>query len=478
MPGTVRRFLSAPGAVTTPRTISNSAGVPPIRFLDVTRASGVKFRYATDIRRGRSLATVGGGVAAADLDGDGFSEIFFTGSVRDGRHPERGPAGVLYWNRGDGTFEDRTHQAGVRETGWTMSAHFADLDGDGRPDLLVEASGGLRLHRNLGDATFETVPGAAGLTAGRWPVAAAFLDADGDGRLDVYIGNYLDTDYAHEQTFPTFQVRTPDDYEGLSNALFLQRADGTFADATAASGAAAAAPGSKTLGACAFDFDGDGIDDLFVANDRTPNLLLRGRGDGTFEDASAAAGIDEIAGRTGPRAGMGIAVGDPDGDGDLDILVTNFAGEPVTFYRNDGNGIFEDAAEEARLVPGTLPYVQWGAQLEDLDNDGRPDLAIVSGHLVPKILSLMAGLFRKGGAGPYGRGSRSFRQPAVLYRGLGDGRFEDVTREAGDFARMRVSARGTACADFDGDGLLDLAVAAVSGGVRILRNGLLGPQCG
>lgn len=436
--------------------------------MDVTRACGVSFRYASDLRRGRSLATVGGGVAAADLDGDGLAEIFFTGSVRDGRFPGRGPRAALYWNRGDGTFEERAGRRGVEVTGWEMGAHFADLDADGLPDLLITASGEVRVYRNLGGGVLSPVPRAGGITGGRWSVGAAFLDADSNGLLDVYIGNYLDTDYAKEQSFPMFQVRTPDDYEGLPNTLSLQLPDGSFSNAPVSSGVVAT--GSKTLGACAHDFDGDGIDDLFVANDRSPNLLFRGRGDGTFEDVSAASGIEEIAGRTGPRAGMGIGVGDPDGDGDPDLVVTNFAGEPVTFYRNSGNGVFEDATEESGLRAGTWPYVQWGVQFEDLDNDGNPDLPIISGHLVPRILTVMASLFRKGGAGPYGRGRRSYRQPAVLYRGLGDGRFEDVTASSEDFGRMHISGRGSACADYDGDGLLDLAVSAVSGGVRILRN--------
>lgn len=464
-------FITLAGACLQTATAGSGkegASAPSIRFRDVTAGSGVTFRFRTDLRRGRSLATIAGGVAAADVDADGDVDLYFSGAVRDGRRPGEGPEGVLYLNRGDGTFEDATEPAGIHGGGWVMGAHFADLDADDRPDLLLTASGGNRLYGNLGDGRFGLVPHAGGLERGAWSVGAAFLDADRDGRLDVYIGDYLDTDYAREQTYPTFRVRTPDDYEGLPNGLYLQSAGGGFRDATEESGAAL--PGSKTLGVAAFDADGDGIDDLFIANDRTPNALLRGRGDGTFADATAASGVGEIAGRTGPRGGMGIAVGDPDTDGDADVVVTNFAGEPVTFYRNAGGGIFEDATAELSLESGTRPYVQWGVHLEDLDNDGELDLPIVSGHLVPRFLTVLASLFGKGGAAPYGRGDHSYRQPANLYRGAGGGRFVDGTARSGDFHRMRISGRGSACADFDGDGRLDLAITAVSGGVRVLRN--------
>lgn len=411
---------------------------------------------------------MGAAVAAADVDGDGWIDLLFTGGVRDGRKPEKGPAAVLYRNRGDGTFEDVTARSGIQDTGWTMGAFFTDLDGDGDPDLFITASGGNRLYRNLGGGRFERVPDAAGLSGGGWSVGAAFLDADRDGRLDVYLGNYLDSSYAHEQSYSTFAIRTPADYDPLDNALYRQSAEGRFIDATAVSGTAQ--PGGKTIGVVGFDATGDGIDDLFVANDRTPNAFFRGRGDGTFEDATASSGIDEITGRIGARAGMGIAVGDVDGDGRPDAVVTNFGGEPVTLYRNAGEGLFEDATDAAGLTEATRPYVQWGVHLEDLDNDGALDLPIVSGHLVPRIFRMFASLLRRKGLGSYAMGDRRYRQPLELFRGRGDGTFEDVTERSGDLSRVRISGRGSACADFDGDGRLDLAVAAISGGVRLLRN--------
>lgn len=440
----------------------------PIRFTDVTKRSGVTFRYETDLRRGRNLATMGGGVAMGDFDGDGLPDLFFTGSAASGKKPEAGPCGALYRNRGDGTFEDATGRSGIRSCGWAMGASWVDLRSEGRLDLVVTGVGGTRIWKNLGDGTFREESAERGLASPGYAVGLAAGDVDGDGRVDLYVVGYLDTDYARENAFGQFEVRVPEDYEGQEAKLNMQGADGRFAERAREAGVTNA--GGRGLSAVFFDYDGDGKADLYVANDRTTNVLYRNRGDGTFEDVTVEAGAGRRDHREA-RAGMGIAIGDLDGDGRPDILVTNFAGEPKTLYRNVEGALFDDATEASGVERASLPYVQWGTDIVDLDDDGRPDLAMVSGHLIPKMLMSLARLFGNGRSlGPYSLGDRSYRQPPVLYRNAGGGRMEDATASSGDFGRLRLAARGLAAGDLDGDGRVDLVLAGVAGGVRVLRN--------
>jgi hypothetical protein len=411
---------------------------------------------------------MGGSVAMGDFDGDGFLDLYFTGSVANGKKPEAGPCGVLYRNRGDGTFEDVTARSGIRTCGWTMGAYWVDVDGSGRPDLIVTGVGRTTLFRNLGDGTFREEAAARGLVAPGYAVGLAAGDVNGDGRVGLYVVGYLDTDYAKENSFRQFEVRVPEDYEGQEAKLNVQGEDGRFVERAKEAGVLNA--GGRGLSAVFFDYDGDGRPDLYVVNDRTTNVLYRNRGDGTFEDVTVEAG----AGRRDhkeARAGMGVAIGDLDGDGRPEILVTNFAGEPKTLYRNVEGALFDDATEASGVERASLPYVQWGTDIVDFDDDGRPDLVMVSGHLIPKLIMSMARLFGNSkGLGPYVRGDRSYKQPPVLYRNGGGGRLEDATPSSGDLAGLRLAARGLAAGDVDGDGRVDLVIAAVVGGVRVMHN--------
>ena len=438
----------------------------PIGLEDVTARSGVRFERVSDLRRGRMVATMGGGVAMGDVDADGFLDLFFAGTVRDGRKPEAGPCGVLYRNRGDGTFEDATLRSGLHACGWSMGASFVDVDSSGFLDLVVTGLGRTTLWKNDGRGAFREVSAARGLVAPLFGVGLAAGDVDGDGRVDLYVVDYLDTSYEKEVAFGAFQVRLPEHYEGQDALLFVQGKDGRFVERAAAAGVTNR--GGKGLGAVLFDYDGDGRSDLYVVNDRAPNVLHRGRGDGTFEDVTLEAGAGARDQKI-PRAGMGLAVGDVDGDGRPEVLVTNFAGEPVTLYRNVEGALFDDATDASGLGPPTLPYVQWGTDFADLDDDGWPDVVIASGHLVPKAL-LMLGSLRKGGLGSYGLGDRTYRQPPLVLRNLGEGRFRDVTATSGDLAALRLPARGLAVGDLDGDGRLDVVLSPISGAVRVLRN--------
>ena len=454
---------------------SSSSSLPrhPIRFTDVTKKSGVAFAYDTDLRRGRNLATMGAGVAMGDFNGDSFPDLFFTGSASNGKKPDAGPCGALYRNRGDGTFEDVTARSGIRSCGWRMGAYWVDLDGEGRLDLVVTGVGRVEIWKNLGNGTFRDVAAERGLVGPGYSVGLAAGDVNGDGRVDLYVVGYLDTDYAKETSFGQFEVRVPEDYEGQEAKLNVQGADGRFGERAKEAGVLNT--GGRGLSAVFFDYDGDGRPDLYVANDRTTNVLYRNRGDGTFEDVTVEAG----AGRRDhkeARAGMGVAIGDLDGKGRPDIFVTNFAGEPKTLYRNVEGALFDDATEASGVERPSLPYVQWGTDIVDLDDDGRPDLVMVSGHLIPKMIMSLARLFGNSKSlGPYTHGDRSYKQAPVLYRNAGGGRMEDATPSSGDLGLLRLSARGLAAGDVDGDGRVDLVIAAISGGTHVLRNATAAP---
>ena len=443
------------------------AGGPGIRFDDVTKASGLKFKYKTDLQHGRLVATMGGGIAMGDYDGDGHLDLFLVGSVAKWTKPESGPCGALFHNRGDGTFEDVTAASGIRSCGWAMGASWVDLDSDGTLDLVVTGLGRTAIWKNCGDGTFRDVTEARGLAATKFAVGLAAGDVNGDGRVDLYIVNYLDSDVERELSYHKLQLRLPDDYQGQDAMLYVQQEDGTFVERAAAGGVLN--HDGKGLGGVIFDYNGDGRADIYVTNDRTPNLLYRGNGDGTFEDVTVETGAG-ARDQKSPRAGMGIAVGDIDGDGRPDLLVTNFGGEPNSVYRNVEGALFDDWTDISGITPGKLTWVEFGTDFVDLDNDGAPDLVATSGHLVPRIFLLIGQLARGGGRGLYDLGSQSYRQPMKVWRNRGDGRFDDVTEGAGDYGKTRVTGRGLAAGDVDGDGLVDVAVSAISGGNRLFRN--------
>ncbi len=294
----------------------------------------------------------------------------------------------LYHQKADGTFEDVTEKAGVQGSGYSMGAAAADYDGDGFTDLYVTAYGSNALYRNRGDGTFEDATKRAGVAASGWSTSAGWLDYDRDGRLDLFVARYADWDfekgsiYCGEQR-PGFRAYChPDNFKGASNVLFRQKPDGTFEDATAASKIHDAE--GKGLGVAFSDFDNDGFGDIIVANDSVRQQFFRNKGDGTFEDLALVAGVGyDENGKT--FAGMGVDAGDFDGDGLADIFITALSNETYPLYRNNGDLSFNYATNTAAVGQITLLYSGWGTRFLDADNDGLLDIFVAQGHVLDTI---------------------------------------------------------------------------------------------
>jgi len=452
-------FLAASGA------IAAGAASPPGVFRDVTKSSGVSMRVRGDLMRLKLIPTMIGGCAIGDFDGDGRPDLYVTNSIPRWGKPNTGSCGRLYRNVGGGRFEDVTERSGIHACGLGMGAFWVDLDGDGRLDLYLTNVGPNAVWWNRGDGTFEEGKDT-GLEDPLFSVGAAFLDADGDGRVDVAVANYLDSTPEWEAAQPQFQLRVPEDYVGQPSHLYRNLGGRKFRDVTREAGLSVPPVETKTLSIAVLDYDGDGREDLYFVNDRVPNRLFRNRGDGTFEETTAETGAGTLGDH--PRAGMGVAVGDPFGDGRESLFVTNFGAEPNSLYRNVDGVLFEDAGAASGIADVGMPSVRWGTHFADFDNDGWPDTYVVGGHLAPRLPRWL-GHYKSGGASYVEAGDSAFAQRAFLVHNLGGGKFAEWTG-SGDFGRVRMSARGTAVADLNGDGALDLVVVDVDGPVRIFHN--------
>jgi hypothetical protein len=423
-------------------------------------------RVESDMRHLKMIGTMFGGCAFGDYDGDGLPDLYVTNSVRSWGKKNQKNCGRLYHNRGGGRFEDVTRSAGIHACGLGMGAFWVDLDGDGKLDLYLTNVGPNAVYWNRGDGTFEEGKNT-GLEDPLFSVGATFLDYDGDGRVDVAVANYLDSTPEWELAQPQFELRVPEDYRGQPSHLYRNEGGRRFRDVTEPAGLRMNPADTKTLGVAALDYDQDGHPDLYFGNDRTANRLFRNRGDGTFEETTAETGAG-VLGMAHPRAAMGIAVGDPFGEGRPSLFVTNFSGEPNSFYRNEEGLLFEDAGDRTGAGAIGLPYVRWGTHFADFDNDGWPDLYAVGGHLAPRIVRML-GHYRSGQAKYIEAGDRAYAQRTLLLRNRGDGKFEEWA-DSGDLAKRRMSGRGSAVADIDGDGDLDLFIVDIAGPARLFEN--------
>jgi hypothetical protein len=451
-------------------------------FTDVTAAAGLMHAVNVSGRPDDKqfiLEEMGGGAAFFDYDHDGWLDIFLVnGSSLDPAVRDRRPRSYLFHNNRDGTFTDVTEKAGLTHSGWGQGCCVGDYDNDGHDDLFVTYWGKSVLYHNNGDGTFTDVSERAGVAGSpkRWGAGCCFLDYDRDGHLDLFVASYLNFDpataprpgqsaYCRYNDIPV--PCGPLGFAGGTNALYRNQGDGTFVDVSEASGIARPRgpsamvfvgsdwqpTGSYGMGAAAADFDNDGWPDIYVACDTAPSLLYRNNKDGTFREVAVPAGC-AFDGEGAALAGMGVGVGDFDGDGWLDIVRTNFSEQVTTLYRNYG-GAFEETSLRAGLGVNRK-YLGFGVDFFDFDNDGRPDILVVNGHVYSQIAKKNLHL--------------KYREPRVLYRNLGNGRFEDVSAKAGPAILAENLGRGCAFGDFDNDGDVDVLVNNLDGPPTLLRN--------
>jgi len=435
-------------------------------FVDVAPDAGMtRVVLAGRPDKDHLLDSAGTGAAWLDFDRDGLLDAYIVNSwaMSGSEITERG-RNALYRNLGDGTFEDVTDRAGVDGEGhWGAGVAVADHDDDGWPDLLVTSFGPTVLYRNRGDGTFENVAARAGIESPGWNTGAAFFDADGDGDLDLYVAAYIDSTLEEVlEATPSLDWKGVDKVamgpfglDGAPDHFFRAEGDGTFTDVTTEAGFEDLALGYG-FAVRAVDLDGDGDLDVYVANDSDANYFFRNEGDGTFKEVGLWTGPAFDAGGAA-QAGMGVAVGDPNGDGAVDLLVTNFSEDFSTLYHGDGSGFFEDVSDATGVGPITYPWLSWGALLADLDNDGDQDMVIANGHIYPQV-------------DDHPEYELSYDQKNLLLENDGTGRFVDVTDEAGPgFAKVQ-SSRGLAAGDYDDDGDLDLLITQLDEPPALLRN--------
>jgi hypothetical protein len=442
-----------------------------VQFVDVAREAGLnrKTTFGAENSNKYLLETTGCGVAFIDYDNDGWLDLFFVNGTRFETAFPAGeePVSRLYKNNRDGTFTDVTLKAGVARSGWGQGVCAGDYDNDGHTDLFVSYWGDCALWHNNGNGTFTDVALKAGVTTRttsglkRWNTGCAFLDYDRDGHLDLYVANYIDFD---PKTAP-LPASGPCLYEGLMVAcgppglqggkdiLFHNNGDGTFTDVSEKAGITKK-QGTYGLGVLVGDFDDDGWPDIYVADDSAPSALFKNNRDGTFTDIALEAGVAFGAdGKT--QAGMGVSAADVYGNGKLDIVKTNFAGDTSSLYRNLGSGNFEDVTFQAGLGRNTR-FLGWGTVFLDFDNDGWPDILTCNGHVYPEVREKAS--------------ESGYRERKVLYHNLGNGKFEDVSTLAGPGILEPAPGRGCAVGDFDNDGNLDVVVNCVNDVPQLLRN--------
>jgi enediyne biosynthesis protein E4 len=410
------------------------------------------------------IETTGTGAAIFDYDNDGWPDIFLVnGTTLEGFPAGQAPTNHLYRNNHDGTFTDVTVKAGVNATGWGQGVCVGDYDNDGWEDLYVTYYGKNRLFHNQNGVFTEIADKAGVAGSGKaWGTGCAWLDYDRDGHLDLMIANYVDFDLV---TAPTPGERPscvwkgvpvmcgPRGLPGAKNILYHSRGDGTFEDVTTKAHIDQT-DGHYAFSVSTFDYNDDGWPDIYVACDSTPSILYRNNRDGTFTDVAVVSGAAfNEDGRE--QAGMGATIGDYNGDGRPDIFKTNFSDDTSTLYRNNGDGTFDDVTSAAGLGLYTK-YLGWGTMFLDFDNDGWPDLLLVNGHVYPEVDKNNLG--------------SNYEEPRILYHNLGKGIFADISASAGPGVTMHASSRGLAVGDLWNDGRISAVITNLNAAPSLLVN--------
>ena len=433
-----------------------------IQFIDIARSAGISFQHENAASAEKYLIeTMGSGCAWIDYDQNGLLDLYLVnGAATRARSFAHAPRSALYRNNGDGTFTNVTASAGVAaENLFGMGVAVGDYDNDGFPDLFVLGYDRCILYHNNGDGTFSDVTKKAGIeNLGRWGSSAAWFDYDNDGRLDLVIANYVD--WSPERNFycgdhgPGMRSYChPDDFHGEAPTLYHNNGDGTFTDVTKSSGLSTKA--GNGLGVVTFDYDDDGWQDIFIANDHMPNFLFHNNRDGTFREVGYEAGV-AVSGDGQFEAGMGADAGDTAGNGRFDIAVTHLDMQLARLYRNRGDGSFDDDTLPSKIGYATYHMSGFGTRFMDYDNDGRLDLFIANGHVLDNIERYHANTY--------------YAEPKLMFRNTGGGIFENVSGRLGkDFQLPRVS-RGAAIGDFDNDGDLDILINNNGQPPQLLRN--------
>jgi hypothetical protein len=462
---------------------------PGVRFADVTAASGLSgFRHVSGgAGKNYIIETTGSGVALWDFDRDGLLDIYLVNGSTLERRTADLPRAALFRNNGDLTFRDVTDTAGVANERWGQGVCVGDVDNDGAPDLYVTNFGPNRLFRNIGDGRLVDVAVRAGVAVDSWSTGCAFADYDGDGWLDLYVAGYVAFDVKNPPPSPARRQALPGgdsapasgrmgaaysagaaycSYRGLPvmcgprglpgapDHLFRNNGDGTFTDTTRQAGVTDA-KGLYGFGVAWFDMDDDGRTDLFVANDSGPNYVYRNIGGGRFENISYPSGA-ALDGNGREQAHMGVAIGDYDNDGRNDIHVTNFADDFNVLYHNQDGASLTDVSFRSGIGQASVPFLGWGTNFLDYDNDGWLDLVVVNGHVYPAADTM-----------PW---NTSYAQRALLFRNLEGRRFEEVGAAAGEGLTTARVSRGSAAGDLDNDGGVDLVINNIDGPPTVARN--------
>jgi len=431
-----------------------------VRFTEISHEAGVDFLHVNGASADKHLVeTIGSGGLFFDYDDDGWIDIFLVdgGSFADPAVAQRARH-RLFRNRGDGTFEDETGRSGIRHRGYGMGACAGDYDNDGWVDLYVTGFGPNTLYRNTGTKSFTDVTTATPAGLSSWSTACAFADLDRDGDLDLFVTSYVATDPKHSRFCGSANSKTrfychPLLFEPLPNVALRNNGDGTFTDVSAASGIGAYR--GNGLGVVIGDFDEDGWPEVFVANDSMPNFLFHRTAEWRFTNVALRAGV-AVASDGRARAGMGTDAGDYDGDGKVDLVVTNLDSEMHSLYRGLGDRLFAYATPESGIGPATLPFVGFGVVFFDFDNDTQLDLAIANGHIMDNA--------------PQYRAGATYAQRNQLFRNVSRSRFGDVSRSAGTGFAIEKVSRGLVSGDIDNDGDLDLLVTNNGQSADLLRN--------